>query len=543
MNDNKTKTAWLKVLLCLPAVLIVFFVFTLSGKGIDPAKVVSVEVTSPDKDTVTYTDRTDINFYVDMYMEADKLSAPLRDITGVTPMTVNIKQKTGDTVLSVYPEVNSNGCFFADASGAYFAVPSTTAKKLLQRNDCAYVYREAGYTLPKLTFISDTGETVILPTEYQWSYTDIAGESKEDKDSPVSDEMLQLSYSSGTSFEMKYSVAPATQTTSFSYMDKDGNLQTAHKPDELLFESDTMLTAVVTATWDASGKTIGGSATYKFQLLYDVRPEITCSANTVAAGDVLTVYFKHLSATEELTLESDIYTGTLRPVFDGDNAWLLIPISQDITSNNICTLNFKMGNYAHDPISIFVSGASGDYDIADMDTALFTEYQTGGGAAQYSGIINDLTANSGAPSSPPSSQYTAPVKDADILYDFGDELLINGISPSVRRNGIDYKLEEGSVISATERGTVVYAAADKFYGNMVVIDHGNGVLSHYYNLGEMSVKVGDTVGNGVLIGKAGVSGMTFMEGANHVCSLHFGISVNGVFVNPHHFFKNGFPAK
>ncbi len=542
MNNNKTKTAWLKVLLCLPAVLIVFFIFTLSGKGIDPAKVDSVEITVPGKEAVSYTDRADINFYVDMYMEADKISAPLRDISGVTPLTVAIKQKTEDTVLSVYPEVNSNGCFFADGSGTYYAVPSSTAKKLLQRGECAYVYRDAGYTLPTLTFVSDAGETVLLPGSYEWSYTDIAGNTAEDKDSPTATEEAQLSYSSNTVFQMKYSTAPATQTMSFSYMDKDGNLQTAHKPEELLFESDTMLSAEVVATWSESGKVKGGTATYKFKLLYDVKPEVTCSANTVAAGDVLVVKFKHLSESEELSLESDIYTGTLRPVFDGDNAWLLIPISRDIEGNGICSLNFKMGNYVHDPISIFVTGASGDFDTADMDTALYTEFITGDAAATYEALVKDLTANSATPSTPASDKYSKPV-DGSVLHDFGAELIINGVAPAVRRAGIDYQLAPDSLIKATERGTVVYIAADKYFGNMMIIDHGNGVLSHYYNMGELSKQVGDTVTNGMLIGKAGVSGMTFMQGTEKVCMLHFAISVNGVFVDPEPFLKNGFPVR
>ncbi len=542
MNNNKQKTAWLKVLLCLPAVLIVFFLFTLSGNGIDPAKVVSVEVTAPEKAAVSYTDRANINFYVNMFMEADKLTKPLRDVSEITPMTVKIIQKSEETVLSVYPEVNSNGCFFADADGKYYSVPASTAKKLLQRNDCAYVYSEAGYTLPTMTFVSDTGETVVLPNKYKWSYTDIAGNEKEYTDTTVSTEEAQLSFSSGASFEIKYSSAPTTQTTSFSYMDKNGNLQTAHKIEELLFDSDTMLAAEVTATWGESGKGKGGTATYKFQLLYDVKPEVTCSANKVTTGDVLVVKFKHLSESETLTLDSDIYSGTLRPVFDGDNAWLLIPIRQDIGSNGICTLNFKMGNYAHEPISIFVTVDSGKFDTADMNTELYTEFQTSGGASQYEALIKDLTANSNAPASAPSDKFVKPA-DGTVLYDFGAEVIINGIAPADKRTGIDYELDKGDVIRAAERGKVVHVAADKYYGNVVIIDHGNGVLSHYYNMGEVEVKVGDTVTLSQLIGKAGISGMTFTEGAEAICTLHYAVSVNGMFVNPNTFFQNGFPVK
>lgn len=544
MNNNKTKTAWLKVLLCLPAVLIVYFAFTLSGNGIDPTKVTAVELATPDKAAVSYTDRETVDFFVNMYMESEKISKPLRDITNEKPMTVKIKQKNEDTVLSLYPEVNSNGCFFTDDAGAYYVLPSATAKSLLQRKDCSYVYRDAGFSLPSMTFISDSGETVVPPSSYEWSYDDIGGNECFDKETPTATKPIQLAYSSGTSFEMKYSTMPATQTMSFSYTDKDGNRQTAHKFEELLFESDTMLSAEINVTWTENSKGNGGKATYIFDLLYDVRPEVICLTDSVTAGDVLVLQFKHLSETESLKLDSTLYKGELRPVYNGDSAWLLLPISPDIKESGICSLNFTMGNYAHPSISISVTASSVGFDIADMDTALYTEYVTSGGDAQYAELIKGLVANSTAPTTAPSGNYTKPVA-GEVLYDYSTQLNINGIVSSVRDSGIDYAVEEGIPVTAAEHGVIVYAQADKYYGNMVIIDHGYGVLSHYYNLGELneSTVVGASVTNGTVIAKTGVSGMTFLKDNQPVCMMHFAVSVNGVFVNPNPFFQSGFPVK
>ena len=64
------------------------------------------------------------------------------------------------------------------------------------------------------------------------------------------------------------------------------------------------------------------------------------------------------------------------------------------------------------------------------------------------------------------------------------------------------------------------------YGNLLVIDHGLGVMSLYSHLSEILVKAGEVVGKGQLIGKTGSTGLAF---GNH---LHFGMLVGGVEVTP-----------
>ncbi|MEO0093503.1 MAG: peptidoglycan DD-metalloendopeptidase family protein [candidate division WOR-3 bacterium] len=70
-----------------------------------------------------------------------------------------------------------------------------------------------------------------------------------------------------------------------------------------------------------------------------------------------------------------------------------------------------------------------------------------------------------------------------------------------RNTGIDIECPRGSVISAIGAGRIVYADRFMGYGNLVIIDHGDGYYSLYSNLSEMFVSVGMNVEPGQRIGK------------------------------------------
>lgn len=99
-----------------------------------------------------------------------------------------------------------------------------------------------------------------------------------------------------------------------------------------------------------------------------------------------------------------------------------------------------------------------------------------------------------------------------------------------QHTGIDYKLEKGTNLRAAYDGKVIFAEdAENGYGNLVKIDHGNGVVTLYAHLLRPDVKEGQTVKQGDLIGKVGNSGRSF----GYHC--HFEVRVNGNPVHPAQF--------
>jgi murein DD-endopeptidase MepM/ murein hydrolase activator NlpD len=92
--------------------------------------------------------------------------------------------------------------------------------------------------------------------------------------------------------------------------------------------------------------------------------------------------------------------------------------------------------------------------------------------------------------------------------------------------GIDIAVPSGTPVHAAASGTVIYAAWMTGYGNLVVLDHGNGLATAYAHNSSLLVSVGQRVSQGQTIS---LSGSTGHSTGPHV---HFEVRVNGVAVDP-----------
>src|SRR5581483_8263748 len=72
--------------------------------------------------------------------------------------------------------------------------------------------------------------------------------------------------------------------------------------------------------------------------------------------------------------------------------------------------------------------------------------------------------------------------------------------------GVDFLAEAGSAVRAAAGGVVVYSDLHPQYGNMVEIDHGNGLVSRYAHAQKRLVKLGDVVMSGGKIAEVGRTG-------------------------------------
>ena len=100
-------------------------------------------------------------------------------------------------------------------------------------------------------------------------------------------------------------------------------------------------------------------------------------------------------------------------------------------------------------------------------------------------------------------------------------------SPEANHWGVDFAGSEGEGVYAADAGVVVYAGWNNYgYGNMIMIDHGNGFQTLYAHLSALYRFCGQSVGQGEGIGAVGSTGNS--SGAH----LHFEIRTPTYFVNP-----------
>ena len=100
----------------------------------------------------------------------------------------------------------------------------------------------------------------------------------------------------------------------------------------------------------------------------------------------------------------------------------------------------------------------------------------------------------------------------------------NGASSN--HKGIDIGAAYGADIVAAGGGTGLVASSSSSGGNYVIIDHGGGLCTVYMHASSLTVSAGQTVSKGQVIAKVGSTGIST---GNH---LHFGVTLNGVYVSP-----------
>jgi murein DD-endopeptidase MepM/ murein hydrolase activator NlpD len=142
--------------------------------------------------------------------------------------------------------------------------------------------------------------------------------------------------------------------------------------------------------------------------------------------------------------------------------------------------------------------------IRAAESASSSSPSSGGAAVSSSGLIW-----------PVSGPITSP---------YGPRCLPNGDCSF--HPGIDIGVPSGTPIKAAAAGTVIYSGWMDGYGNLVVIDHGNGLATAYAHQSSIAAGNGTSVTQGQVIGYVGCTGYCFGP------HLHFEVRVNGEPVNP-----------
>jgi len=99
--------------------------------------------------------------------------------------------------------------------------------------------------------------------------------------------------------------------------------------------------------------------------------------------------------------------------------------------------------------------------------------------------------------------------------------------------GLDFPADSGTPVHAAAGGVVLTSEYHPEYGNMVELDHGNGLVTRYAHNSKVLVKVGDLIKRGQVISEVGTTGRS--TGAH----LHFEVLVDGVPQDPAKFLAGG----
>ena len=238
--------------------------------------------------------------------------------------------------------------------------------------------------------------------------------------------------------------------------------------------------------------------------------------------EIATIYnnYKNLNASKS----GDIVTFQYRP--DPNDEWTTRAawitkekISQDFKNKSL---------YPY-----FTKDITYDEYKEDIVNALIEEILGAAGGGNESGLIGyiknkvkDYQGSKPTGSIPSAISSGLPLKDMPTPSSyFGPRIHpIQGIRKN--HTGIDLAVVQGTPVYATEAGEVIMSSWNGGYGNCIMIDHGNGVVTLYGHNSKLLVKQGDKVKKGALIAEVGATGN--VTGPH----LHYEVRYNGDPVNP-----------
>ena len=130
--------------------------------------------------------------------------------------------------------------------------------------------------------------------------------------------------------------------------------------------------------------------------------------------------------------------------------------------------------------------------------------------------------------------FITPAVAAPVSSPYGVLSVYNGTVRGFPR-GTDFAAPEGTPVRAANNGIVRLAERLPLSGNAVFVDHGLGVLTGYFHMSKLEVHPGQRVRKGDLLGLVGSTGVA--TGPH----LHWGMRINGIYVDPIPWTREGAP--
>lgn len=155
-----------------------------------------------------------------------------------------------------------------------------------------------------------------------------------------------------------------------------------------------------------------------------------------------------------------------------------------------------------------------DQQARDLSSPKITSTATGA-------KITEKVSSSGVPTATESGKMVHPV-EGKVISRFGDNL------DGIPNDGVNIKATAGTSVRAVSDGEVLYAGnnLDESFGNVVVIQHKDGLVSSYAHLKDINVKKGAKIKSGQKIGSVGKTGDVSQP------QLHLEIMKNNTPENP-----------
>lgn len=376
----------------------------------------------------------------------------------------------------------------------------------------AWLYRSATPDmLPQIT-VKFAGQE-LEPTAYKWKV-------------PVIGNVFKRTYAdtlSSTPVTLEETVEQASPDFVVSPSDYRTELTVTDEAENVIFEGDTdtftafqftangSYTAKLVVYSDASSvpgdTSVTGSETWQFNFTVGVRPSITMSGTSVTQGSVVAIRVGDTLDGQAPTIETELENAGFFKASSGWVCYLPIPWNQAADTQNIVV---NAGGYT-ETMELKIKTAGWEYKDYSTNSQRVSPYI---GQNDIPAELQKLLTQSEKTIAWSSGNFVQPfLNTLDVKLAFGTTEYVgrsynernsnNGTGGRTATNVV-LNTKSGELLIAPASGKVLLAKdlGDDF-GYTLVIDHGAGVKSIFYNLQKLDVKTGDSVKQGQSLATCG----------------------------------------
>ena len=549
------------IILLIPMVFAIYFTMNPGEKDNVPLNITGVNVEYSRLGlNESFNGSDDIDLYRTSVLQAQKITSEFRDVSSEIPFTVTFDSENGEPmVYEFFMKFDRDECIYRTAQDEYFLFRPEDALLLLDRAEFQSINQTA--TAPYA--IAGINGVTLAPTSGEWNHLNADGEFVVEKLDGIAANTtpVRINVSNLGTLNFGAKTVPDSVNVKLSLgsaVKHDGAYENMLNAN-VMSANDTCYDMVITAVWEENEDVdYHGMLTYSGQLFYDVSPTYKPVYNgSIIRGDFGIIKIENFNDGEKLFVESDFALPSELQVFRSPlgYSFAFIPVEY-WTEGAVGTYDVKLsladGSAQTVKMKIKdserVAPASEKQEMLVPDLEL-SKHFTEEGFTEFYNLVAEKTA----------ATETTQLWDGKFVYpnadnkkdrgtgmgDYGTLRTVNAgglYVNSYYHNGIDFAMDEGESVLASNNGRVVFAGELTLTGNTVIIDHGCSILSYYGHLGTIGVQVGDTVSKSGVIGTAGKTGFAVAVNGttgSATSQVHFAISMEGKFVIPYYLWNGG----
>ena len=465
-----------------------------------------------------------IKYFLDLKKNATQIVALHDSLMGEKCYNVTLSTSVRDESYEFYFSPDPSTCYYRAHDGKTYKIAEDDAVEFI-----ASEYAESLYSTSALPVLTLSNKHSVTPDTATWQYKNYTGGyAQAIVDDKVNNTVEFYEIEGG--LDIRFDTMP--DYCNVKITDDEGTeLYNNPLSDMFMFSltKTETLSIEITAKWyEDPSRSFSGELGYKFTSMVTAPAEFYIGMQSVESGKFVAITATNVTHPENIRVSSDIKgTADIKFYKAEDNMAIgLFPIDVD-TPSGMYTVTFSYAGTTQES-TLTVENGGEKVSTYTVPEAVISLYHTKSAIEQFTKAATDIMSKSEETRYFSGHFLQGVGGTSTLLRGFGRDVYLNGASTAAyRNNGIDYRAVEGTDVIAWNAGKVVYSGMLDYSGYIVVIDHGIGLKTWYYNMGSCTVNVGDTVARGDKIGTCGKTGFTGEVG------VHVAMSVGKTFVSPY----------